>query len=229
MRRSTRRAIGMTSHGNSTEKPPPSVMSARSGHGRNRGTRRERRSKFFAATRGSSGRTTRSTNPSVKSSPTGSFSTPASSFAPGSEGRSSAAASQRRTRATVSSRVGRSGGTAMVHQGRRHAWAPPVAPRFRRPAARVSGAARRNRGRAVGSGRSGRGGRLELGGAHALHRGRPALELVDERLQAREVLLARREDAEVLEVVEERKRELGADVGDLQLAEGAAQLVGGAH
>ena len=108
--RSMPRAMGTIGRGNCGAKPPPKEMAARRYQGRNAGMCRLRRSRLRPATFRSSGRTTRSTKPRVKSSPRGSFSTPARRSALASGAASADSASHRRTVAIVSSARSRGSG-----------------------------------------------------------------------------------------------------------------------
>ena len=81
MPRSTRRAMGTTAQGSAGATAPPIRTATRMYQGRNAGVERASRDRFRAATERSSGRTTRSTKPTVKSSPCWSFKALASSLA----------------------------------------------------------------------------------------------------------------------------------------------------
>ncbi len=114
--RSTRRAVGTTTPGSDCAITPPSETAPRIGAGRNFGVSGARFFSFFAAARRSSGRTTPSTNPTVKSRPFGSLRTPVSRFAEASTGYCSASVSQRCTSAMASSArsCGRTRGCASI-------------------------------------------------------------------------------------------------------------------
>lgn len=101
IRRSTRRAIETTMPGKGVAIAAPTAMAPRMGAGRKAGVSGTSSFSFFAATARSSGRTTPSTNPTVKSRPFGSLSTPANRAADAFTGYAAASLTQRRTSSTT--------------------------------------------------------------------------------------------------------------------------------
>ena len=113
--RSTLRAAGTAIGATAGASRPPRFMADFMYQGRKPGVWGARSASASAAIRWSSGRTTRSTNPTVKSSPAGSFSTPASCLAEKFEGCFRASRSQVRTCSTAAGASARnSSGSGMA-------------------------------------------------------------------------------------------------------------------